>query len=289
MGQLTIGQLPDGVSNDSLTWVPVRLYTEDQGGIGGPTSSPKELYPARWEVPVDDVLLNGQTLPKPTLNGNIGYTALIDSGTSFLAGPQNVVSSIFSSISSSSSSSLSGSKSISCNTPVKLNYVIGGKPFPVDPRDFLGQQIDATNCIAGTLLPTDAPAPGGLMSWILGDPFMKSNLVAFYYGNLTHPSVDPPRMGFLSTVPSNADDLYGAAVKSAKSDGGFVLTSVAAPTGTFSAAATNSVGVAQAPSGVAAGGSGSSPSGGKDNGVSPLRASRVLITAMVFGSWAWCT
>lgn len=33
----------------------------------------------RWEVPLDDVMLNGQTLPKPQLSDGVGYTALVDS------------------------------------------------------------------------------------------------------------------------------------------------------------------------------------------------------------------
>lgn len=33
----------------------------------------------RWEVPLDDVILNGQTLPKPQLPNGVGYTAMIDS------------------------------------------------------------------------------------------------------------------------------------------------------------------------------------------------------------------
>lgn len=48
------------------------------------------------------------------------------------------------------------------------------------------------------------------------------NLVAFYMGNLTHPSVDPPRIGFLSTVPSNADALLQSDVSAAQSNGGFI-------------------------------------------------------------------
>jgi len=96
-------------------------------------------------------------------------------GTSFLAGLQNVVSSIYSSISSSSGSSSSGNTpAIPCGTPVKLTYVTGGKSFPVDPRDFLGQQSDAEEFNAGSLLPTDAPQLEGPVGWIHGDPFMKS-------------------------------------------------------------------------------------------------------------------
>ncbi|KAG6916185.1 hypothetical protein DXG01_008115 [Tephrocybe rancida] len=45
------------------------------------------------------------------------------------------------------------------------------------------------------------------------------NLVAFYFGNLTHPSVDPPRVGFLSTVPANADELLTQAVQDAQDNG----------------------------------------------------------------------
>jgi hypothetical protein len=55
-----------------------------------------------------------------------------------------------------------------------MAYIIGGKTFAVDPRDFLSAQEDAQHCNAGSLLPTDPPAPGAMMSWILGDPFMKS-------------------------------------------------------------------------------------------------------------------
>lgn len=47
------------------------------------------------------------------------------------------------------------------------------------------------------------------------------NVIAFHYGNLTHPSVDPPRIGFLSTVPNNASQLLADAVKTAQQNGKF--------------------------------------------------------------------
>jgi len=252
LGQLTLGALPAGVNQNDITWVPVRLYSEDEGGLAGSSINTSEVFPVRWEVPLDKVTLNGQTLPAPSL-GNISYTALIDSGTSFLAGPTTVVNTIYESISPDGASSFSSSDGpqIPCATPIHLSFFIGGKEFPVDPRDFLGFQPSTEACTAGLLQPTDDPAPTALMSWILGDPFMKSTLVVFYYGNLTHPSVDPPRMGFLSTVPSNADALLAADVAQA-SKSGFVESSIAAPTGTFVAATTNSEGIAQAPSGTAA-------------------------------------
>jgi phytepsin len=45
-------------------------------------------------------------------------------------------------------------------------------------------------------------------------------LASFYYGNLTYPSRDPARVGFLSTVPADADQEMKNAVMSASVNGG---------------------------------------------------------------------
>ncbi|KIJ56094.1 hypothetical protein M422DRAFT_239298 [Sphaerobolus stellatus SS14] len=243
--QLTIGKLPEGVSNNSLTWVPVRLYSQEQGGIPSSSNSPNEHYPLFWEVPIDEVILNRQTLPKPNLNDSIGYTALINSGTSTLHGPQKTVQALYSALSTDiDNSNSSTGPSYNCTRPIELTYVIGGKQFPVDPRDMFGfqnldpRQDDNDGCHIISVGSTNAPSTGNLRSWILGDPFMKSyvifyfdircskslirpfsNLVAFYFGNVTHPSVDPPRIGFLSTVPSNASALFDAAIEMKRQKG----------------------------------------------------------------------
>lgn len=46
-GVLTVGKLPDGVDNSSLTWVPVRRYTPAEGGVAPPTFAPNEVRPSR--------------------------------------------------------------------------------------------------------------------------------------------------------------------------------------------------------------------------------------------------
>jgi hypothetical protein len=79
LGQLSIGELPEGVKNDSLTWVPVRGYKESQGGIPPPSDAPNEIYPIAWEIPIDDVYLDGQILPRSTLaSATVSNSALID-------------------------------------------------------------------------------------------------------------------------------------------------------------------------------------------------------------------
>jgi hypothetical protein len=51
---------------------------------------------------------------------------------------------------------------------------------------------------------------------------MASVVSSFYYGNLTYPSQDLPRMGFISTVPSDAGDRMKDAVQAAaQKDGNF--------------------------------------------------------------------
>lgn len=42
-GLLTVGKLPDGIDNSSLTWVPVRLYSEQDGGMKPPRFAPGEV------------------------------------------------------------------------------------------------------------------------------------------------------------------------------------------------------------------------------------------------------
>lgn len=42
-GSLTVGSLPDGINNSSLTWVPVRLYSPGDGGLDPPQFAPEEV------------------------------------------------------------------------------------------------------------------------------------------------------------------------------------------------------------------------------------------------------
>jgi hypothetical protein len=42
-GALTIGKLPDGIDNSSLTWVPVRLYKPGDGGLSPPSFAQNEV------------------------------------------------------------------------------------------------------------------------------------------------------------------------------------------------------------------------------------------------------
>ncbi len=166
------------------------------------------------------------------INSNT-ISALIDTGNSLIRGPQDIVNNILRQVSPAFAADSTAAPTLPCDDGHTLAFQIGGKMFPTDPRDFVAQNQagDATTCVANNLVSTDGPTSGRLFSWNLGDPFLRSNLVVFYYGNLTHPSVDPPRIGFLSLVPDNADELLDNAVDDARKDGGnFESKADAAPT-----------------------------------------------------------
>ncbi|KAH8090996.1 acid protease [Cristinia sonorae] len=246
-GALTIGRLPAGVDNSSLTWVPVRLYESEDGGQNAPDFAPEEVYPLRWEIPLDAVFLDGQKLPDTNLTGkDVGQkslSALVDSGNSLLRGPQDVVDSVLKTISQQFAADSKSQPVFPCAESHTLAFQIGGKVFSIDPRDMVtpDQGGDATQCEVKNLVSTDAPSPGALFSWSLGAPFFRSNLVVFYFGNLTHPSVDPPRMGFLNFVPQDASDLLQKAVQKAEAAGGTfpsTIESAAVPTATIPVPAT---------------------------------------------------
>lgn len=183
VGMLSIGELPAGIKEDSLTWIPLRAYSAKDGGLPPPPETPNEVYPLVWEIAVDDVWFDGNKLARSTLSSSsIALSALIDTGSSLIRGPQDVVGQITSSL---------GGDTFDCATPHNLTFVISGEPFSVDPRDFVRQSpieepfetaeaggSAAVTCIS-TLAVTDPPGtPGFLYSWSLGDPFLKSYVVS---------------------------------------------------------------------------------------------------------------
>ncbi|KAL6302937.1 aspartic peptidase domain-containing protein [Sparassis latifolia] len=245
-GLLSLGGPPSGVQEDHLRWVPVRGYSADEGGLPPAPEAPNEIYPLLWEIPIDDVYFDGTKLPRSTLSApSISLSALMDTGNSLIRGPQDVVNNILAQLGGPTGS-------FDCDTPHNLSFEIGGELFPIDPRDFArphtaNNSANSPRC-TGAVAATDPPGEGGfLYSWSLGDPFLKSVLAAYYYGNLTHPSQDPPRVGFISTVPDDAGEALREAVQAAISAGAiFPATSEPAPSGTYMATTTGPGGVPQA-------------------------------------------
>ncbi|KAF7321626.1 Peptidase A1 domain-containing protein [Mycena kentingensis (nom. inval.)] len=224
-GILSMGELPAGIDPESLTWVPIRMYPD---ALTPPADSPNEKYPIAWELFIDDVFFDGVVLPRSNLSSpNIKLSALVDTGNSLIRGPADVLNAIYQRL---------GGRTFACSTPHTLSFQIGGKIFPVDARDFATQAFSnqLRDC-AANLFETDPPEldKGYQYSWSLGQPFLKGVLSSFFFGNLTHPSVLPPRIGLLSTVPADDGPLLKTAIASgiAANSGNQFSTFDPAPTG----------------------------------------------------------
>lgn len=89
-------------------------------------------------------------------------------GNSLIRGPPDVVAQILATL---------GGPRFACSPPHSLVFQIGGKFFPVDPRDFVSEvRPGDPDLCSVNVVPTDAPVSGGpgyLYSWNLGDPFLK--------------------------------------------------------------------------------------------------------------------
>ncbi|KAH7108307.1 acid protease, partial [Auriculariales sp. MPI-PUGE-AT-0066] len=253
-GMLTLGGLPPTVQSDSLTWADVRLYSRTEWEL--PDSLPETHYPLAWEIMIDNVYLDGQKLPQTNItNSSLGISALLDTGYSWISGPADVVDIAKRRILAPGSASDQVIPSTYDCQPHSLAFEIGGKLFTVDPRDLVSQnsETEASNATICSLNLAARRSPdtdhGFLYSWKLGAPFLRSVLSAYYYGDLVNPSQDRPRIGLLSTVPTDANEAMIDAIALAESSGGnFPLLSEDAPTATYSSLAIAANGVPLAPS-----------------------------------------
>ncbi|KAI7757446.1 hypothetical protein M8C21_020861 [Ambrosia artemisiifolia] len=164
---------------------------------------------------MDDVLVGGEA----TGNCKNGCSAIADSGTSFIAGPTEVVTLINRAIGTSgkigdyckgrveamaklkspiTKSVQDFAKAMCKNIPYEeptvdcgrvpsmptISFIIGGKEFKLSPKDYILKigKGDDVQCFSG-FVPMDVPPPHGPL-WKLGDVFMRSYHAVFDYENV---------------------------------------------------------------------------------------------------------
>jgi hypothetical protein len=126
-----------------------------------------------WEVSMDAVKYGSDSLAT-------AQKAIIDSGTSLLAGPKDIVAKL---AQQAGATSVMGKEYvIDCDKAKSLpdlTVTLGGKDFTLSASDYVisvkGQ------CLFG-FLGLDVPAPRGPL-WIMGDIFMRKYYCVFDYGN----------------------------------------------------------------------------------------------------------
>lgn len=152
-GELIVGGL-DPTKFDAGTMVYVPLIAETY-----------------WEVQLEGVTVSGEQV--------VGASkAIVDSGTSAIAGPTEGVKAVAKKI---GAWDVLGKYIVSCASADKdtFSFKLAGKEFAVPGKNMV---VPAAlgECLL-MILPMDIPAPNGPL-WILGDIFMRSYYVAFDYG-----------------------------------------------------------------------------------------------------------
>jgi len=156
-----------------------------------------------WQVALDGVKLGSDSV-------STAKAAIVDSGTSLLAGPSADVKAIAAKL---GAKSLMGKEwTVDCSKDLPdISFTLGGKAYTLKKEDLILQQSGST-CILG-LMGVDVPPPHGPL-WILGDVFMRKYYVQFDWGK--------QRLGFAlaKTAEAKEDFVNGGAVKLTWSDCG---------------------------------------------------------------------
>ncbi|CAJ1390051.1 unnamed protein product [Effrenium voratum] len=144
--------------------VDPKHYTGDFSFV--PLSS--ESY---WEIKLDGVKLGSDSVSSTK-------SAIVDSGTSLLAGPKSEIAAIATKL--GAKSILGKEYVVDCSAKLPdLTFTLGGKDFTLKQADLI-LQASGSQCILA-LTGLDVPPPRGPL-WILGDVFMRKYYVQFDWG-----------------------------------------------------------------------------------------------------------
>jgi len=164
-GELTIGGVNTDYFTGDFTYVPLKAKSY-------------------WEIALDSVKLNGAVVDSDTAS------AVVDSGTSLMAGPSAVVKNIAKTL--GATGILGKEFIIGCNKKFSVDWTIDGKDYTFTNTDM--NIADGPLCIFG-MMPIDIPAPRGPL-WILGDVFMRKYYTKFDVGQ--------ERVGFATSKSSTS-------------------------------------------------------------------------------------
>merc|ERR1712054_478384 len=146
-----------------------------------------------WEIALDGVKMGSDSVSQTK-------SAIVDSGTSLVAGPTAEIKAITDKL---GASSIMGKEyTVDCSKSLPdLSFTLGGKDYTLKQADYILQQQGST-CVLG-LMGVDVPAPRGPL-WILGDVFMRKYYVQFDWGN--------KQLGFAVAKTSESTDKKASVV-----------------------------------------------------------------------------
>ena len=116
-----------------------------------------------WEIPVDDVVVDGSALQ---LTGN---TAVIDTGTSYMLLPPDDAKVLHAKIPGSKSIA-SDTFSLPCDSKVSVQLVFSKVAYDISPKDYVGRKLDGDNVCISHIIGYEYQAK----QWLVGDIFLKN-------------------------------------------------------------------------------------------------------------------
>jgi len=166
-GELVIGGVDSAHYEGDFNYLPVQDIVEGKTGY--------------WEVTMDDVQINGQSVVSTS-------KGIVDSGTSLIAVPSADMKTIANLLGASTLLPIppfNSEYTIPCDAEApSIDVMLGGQVYQLEKADYV---IDSSGqCLFG-MTGLDIPAPAGPLM-ILGDVFMRAHYVKF--------DVDNKRVGF---------------------------------------------------------------------------------------------
>ncbi|KAK0704949.1 aspartic peptidase domain-containing protein [Lasiosphaeris hirsuta] len=177
---VTLGRFSDGTNGGQVTFGGVDkskftgdiTYTTVSGKGGGD-----------WTIPMDNVGYNGK---KSAVTGKLAY---IDTGTSYVFGPEEDVAALHKVIPGATSSD-GVTYTVPCSSNEPLTVTFSGVTYDISPKDWMSKHNG--NCVSniyGHAVVND--------SWLLGDLFLKNVYSVF--------DADQTRIGFAKKPPIPKD------------------------------------------------------------------------------------
>lgn len=166
----------------TMGFVNTSLYTGDidYQSIGS--------IPSFWFLSLTGLTVQGQNISLTVGAPN----AAIDTGTTLVGGPPNVIQSMFAQIPGSQpgTGSWTNYYTYPCSTKVNVTMTFGGRTWPISPADFQLTQLSSSQCVGAffSLNGTTGFGDSGNPTWVVGDTFLKNVFSVFRY--------NPPAVGF---------------------------------------------------------------------------------------------
>ncbi|KNZ51326.1 hypothetical protein VP01_39g5 [Puccinia sorghi] len=165
----------------------VMLGATDRSLYTGEISYTNVLNEGYWEIKMDAVSVNGKTL-----DGSQGNSAAIDTGTSLIGGPAELVKTLFDKVTGArpGSGAYQGYYTYPCDSSFSLSLFFEGEAYNIDPVDINLGSIDENHreCLAGIFSidhgrkNSKGRPKNGLPDWILGAVFLKNVYTVFQRG-----------------------------------------------------------------------------------------------------------